>query len=206
MPVRPRPHQTEDAVAEWRRDDIRRLCVGVGVAFAVAFAVLAVVAAVSGSGYYAFEFGVIALAELGVAGCLAVWTNRSRVELTSTAVVTRRGSTEAWVPLDEIRAVVVGGTYRKGWATWLVLDGGRSVRLDAPAFVFYSRMKVFGAAGTSYWRDVAESPSGRQAVLIHAAVGLDGPIAPVLRDHPLRGDLSRWWSPSGETSSTTALV
>ncbi len=206
MPVRPGPRQTDDTVAEWRRDDIRRLCVGVGVAFAVAVGVLAVVAAVSGSRYYAFEFGVIAVAELGVAGCFSVWTNRSRVALTSTEVVTRRGSAESRVALAEIRAVVVGGTYRKGWATWLVLDGGRSVRLGAPGFVFYNRMKVYGATGTTYWRDVAESPSGRQAVLIHAAAGLDGPTAPVLRDHPLRGDLSRWWSPSGETSSTTALV
>ena len=86
--------------------------------------------------------------------------------------------------------MVVGGTYRKGWATWLVLDGGRSVRLGAPGFVFYNRMKVYGATGTSYWRDVAESPSGRQAVLIHAAAGLDGPTGPALRDHPLRGDLT----------------
>ena len=206
MPVRPRPRQTDAAVAEWRRDDVRRLRMAILVGFAVAFGVLAIVAAVRGSRYYALEFGLIALAELGVAGCFSVWTNRSRVSMTANEVVDRRGKAEVRVPLAEIRAVVVGGTYRKGWATWLVLDGGRSVRLGAPGFVFYNRMKVYGATGTSYWRDVAESPSGRQAVLIHAAAGLDGPTGPVLRDHPLRGDLSRWWSPSGETSSTTALV
>lgn len=206
MSVRPGSHQTHDPVAEWRRDDVRRLRTAILVGFAVAFGVLAIVAAVRGSRYYALEFGLIALAELGVAGCFSVWTNRSSVTLTSTEVVTRRGSAETRVALAEIRAVVVGGTYRKGWATWLLLDGGRSVRLAAPGFVFYNRMKVYGATGTSYWRDVAESPSGRQAVLIRAAAGLDGPTGPALRDHPLLDDLSRWWSPSGETSSTTALV
>ena len=44
--------------------------------------------------------------------------------MTANEVVDRRGKTEVRVPLAEIRAVVVGGTYRKGWATWLVLDGG----------------------------------------------------------------------------------
>jgi hypothetical protein len=190
----------------WRRDQVRRLRMTIVLGFAVAFGVLAIVAGVGGSRYRAFEFGLITLAELGLAGGFSLWTNRFRVELTSTEVVSREGSAETRVALAEIRAVVVGGTYRKGWATWLVLDGGGSVRLVAPGFVFYNRMKVYGATGTTYWRDVAESPSGRQAVLIHAAAGLDGRSARVLRDHPLRGDLIRWWSPSGENSRVTVFV
>jgi hypothetical protein len=79
------------------------------------------------------------------------------------------------------------------------------VRLVAPAFVFYNRMKVRGSTSATYWQEVAESSTGRQALLIHAAAGIEGDVGPLLREHPLRGDLARWWSPSGENSSSRAF-
>ena len=204
MPTSP-ASERDETVAQWRPDDLRRFKVAVVLGFAVAFVILAIVAAAGGHGYRTFLFVVIAMAELGVAGVSSVWSNRSRVELTSTEVIATQGRREERVPLAEVRGVIVGGTYRRGWATWLVLDHGQSVRLAAPGLVFFNRLKVYGATGTTYWRQVAESPSGRQAVLIHAAAGLDGTVASTLRTHPLRGDLTRWWSPTGESSSTTTF-
>ncbi len=206
MPARPVSERDDDLVAEWRPDDLRRLKVRFLFGFVLAFVALAIIEGARGDSYWAFAFAVIALAEMGLAGCFSMWTNRSHVELTSTEVVSRRGRREDRVRLEDIRGVVVGGTYRKGWATWLILDGGRSVRLVAPAFVFYNRLKVYGATGTTYWRQIAESPTGRQAVLVHAAAGIGDTIAPTIRSHPLRGDLARWWSPTGENSSVTAFL
>jgi len=185
---------------------MRRLKVSVVLAFASAFGILAVVEGVRGHGHAAFVSGVILLAELGLAGLVSVRTNRHHVELTSTEVVSRRGRREDRASLDDVRGVVVGGTYRRGWATWLLLDDRRSIRLEAPGLVFYNRLKVYGATGTSYWRHVADSPCGRQAALIHAAAGLGDTVAPVMHSHPVRGDLTRWWSPTGENSNATAFL
>jgi hypothetical protein len=191
-----------DVVAEWRRDDVRRIRVTVLLGFVLAFVALAIVAALRGSVHGALLCTVVAVAELGVAACFSVWTNRSHVVLTQDEVVDRVGKREVRVPLTGIRAVLVGGTYRRGWATWLVLDEGRSVRLGAPAFVFLDRRKVYRPAGATYWRELSESPCGRQAALIHAAARLPDGSAEILRTHPLRSEVARWWSPSGESSLT----
>jgi hypothetical protein len=126
--------------------------------------------------------------------------------LTTTEVVNRVGRHETRVPLGEIRGVIVGGTYRRGWATWLLLDGRESVRLAAPAFAFHDRTKVFGEKPPLFWRRVAESPSGRQAVRIQAAVGMECDVKELMREHPLRGELTRWWSTSGVSSSSAVYV
>jgi hypothetical protein len=191
----------EEPVTEWRRHEIRRIKAAVPGAIGIACFVVGLILAAAGSPRRALVFGLIGLVELGLAAGFSMWTNRAQVVLTSSEVMSRVGRRDERVPLSEVRAVIVGGSYRRGWSTWLLLDEGRSVRLSAPTYVFANRMKVYGATGASYWRAVAESPSGRQAVLIHAASGLEGSVAPLMRDHPVRSQVTRWWSPTGEGST-----
>jgi hypothetical protein len=194
-----------DTVTEWWRNDSFILNVGILACVGALFVLLAVYFGATGRSERVPALVSAGVAEFALAAGFAWWFRRFRVVLTPDEVVSVVGRTSTRVPLADIRGVVVGGRYRRRWSTWLLLDGGQSMRLVAPAFVFLKATKTYGAAGTTYWREVAESPSGRQAVLIHAAAGLDGPVTPLVRDHPVRSLLVRWWSPTGESSSARVL-
>ena len=131
---------------------------------------------------------------------------RLRVVLTPTHVHNVGLRSVERVPLDDVRAVVVARLVRDTWTTWLILDDGHAVRLVAPAFVFWSRVRSRRSARRGEEQAIAASPSGRQAsVLQHAATERRGssgdePVDDLVRHSTVGPRLLHYWSPAGERS------
>ena len=130
---------------------------------------------------------------------------RLRVVLTPTQVHNVGIRSVERVLLADVRAVVVARLVRDTWTTWLILDDGEAVRLVAPAFVFWSRLRSRRSGGSDE-QEIASSPSGRQASALHAAVtnrpggGTDQPVDELVRRSQVGPRVLRYWSPADHTA------